>query len=77
MERQRVGVCRAVLPEPKLLLADEPTGNLDPANAVRVLDILFDYAQENGATLVTVTHDQALVPRFRRVVDMIEFQGSS
>jgi putative ABC transport system ATP-binding protein len=76
-ERQRVGVCRAVLPEPKLLLADEPTGNLDPANAGRVLDILFEYAQENGATLVTVTHDQALVPRFRRVVDMIEFQGSS
>ncbi len=71
-ERQRVAVCRAVLPEPVLLFADEPTGNLDPVNAARVLDILFGFAERSGSTLVTVTHDHELLPRFERVVD---FQG--
>ncbi len=73
-ERQRVAVCRAVLPQPTLLLADEPTGNLDPANKGRVLDILFDYAGRTGTTLVTVTHDHDLLDRFDRVVDFKEFQ---
>jgi len=68
-ERQRVAVCRAVLPEPVLLLADEPTGNLDPVNTTRVLDILFGFAERSGSTLVTVTHDHELLPRFARVVD--------
>jgi ABC-type lipoprotein export system ATPase subunit len=72
-EKQRVAVCRALLPEPTLLLADEPTGNLDPNNKGRVLDILFDYAKRTGATLVTVTHDHELVSRFERVVDFREF----
>ncbi len=75
-ERQRVAVCRAVLPQPTLLLADdEPTGNLDPANKGRVLDILFDYAGRTGTTLVTVTHDHDLLDRFDRVVDFKEFQA--
>jgi ABC-type lipoprotein export system ATPase subunit len=68
-ERQRVAVCRALLPEPPLLLADEPTGNLDPANKGRVLDILFDYVTKNGTTLVTVTHDHDLLGRFGRVIE--------
>jgi ABC-type lipoprotein export system ATPase subunit len=72
-EKQRVAVCRALLPEPALLLADEPTGNLDPRNKGRVLDILFDYARREGATLVTVTHDQDMVGRFGRVVDFRTF----
>ncbi len=72
-ERQRVAVCRAVLPEPVLLFADEPTGNLDPVNAARVLDILFGFAERSGSTLVTVTHDHELLPRFERVVDFKEF----
>ena len=76
-EKQRVAVCRALLPEPTLLLADEPTCNLDPNNKGRVLDILFDYAQRTGATLVTVTHDQELVGRFRRVVDFREFHSDT
>ena len=73
-ERQRVAVCRAVLPEPALLLADEPTGNLDPVNAERVLDILFDYVRKNGATLVAVTHDHQLLGRFEHVIDLKEIR---
>ncbi len=74
-ERQRVAVCRAVLTGPPLLLTDEPTGNLDPANRERVLDILFDYVEESGTTLVSVTHDHEILARFQRVVDFREFQG--
>ena len=72
-ERQRVAVCRALLVNPFLLLADEPTGNLDSANKDRVLDILIDYADANDATLVTVTHDSDLLGRFDRVIDFKEF----
>ena len=72
-ERQRVAVCRALLTEPPLVLADEPTGNLDPVNKWRVLDILFDYADRTGTTLVSVTHDQEILDRFERVVDFREF----
>ena len=72
-ERQRVAICRALLVQPQLILADEPTGNLDPTNKDRVLDILFDYAETNGATLVTVTHDHDLLPRFGRVIDFKQF----
>jgi len=75
-ERQRVAGCRALVTEPKLLLADEPTGNLDPANKLRVLDLLFDVARERDATLVTVTHDHELLPRFDRVLDFKQFTTS-
>ena len=73
-ERQRVAVCRAVLPEPDLILADEPTGNLDPANKLRVLDILLDYVRKKQATLVTVTHDHEILGHFERAVDFKDFQ---
>ncbi len=76
-ERQRVAVCRAVLPEPAVLMADEPTGNLDPHNKGRVLDILFDYAEASGTTLLTVTHDHDLLDRFDRVIDFKEFAGTA
>jgi ABC-type lipoprotein export system ATPase subunit len=72
-ERQRVAVCRALLTQPALLLADEPTGNLDPANRDLVLDFLFDYSRSTGATLATVTHDHELLERFARVIDVKEF----
>jgi putative ABC transport system ATP-binding protein len=72
-ERQRVGVCRALLTEPPLILADEPTGNLDPANKGRVLDIVFERATASGATLLTVTHDHALLDRFDRTLDVNEW----
>ena len=74
-ERQRVAVCRALMTAPGLLLADEPTGNLDPANKSRVLDILLDFARKHSSTLVTVTHDYDLIPRFDRVFDFRSFQS--
>ncbi len=71
-EKQRVAVCRALLVAPGLILADEPTGNLDPDNKERVLDILIERARESGATLITVTHDRDLLDRFERVIDFRE-----
>jgi putative ABC transport system ATP-binding protein len=68
-ERQRVAVSRALLLQPALILADEPTGNLDPSNKTLVLDLLLDYARTHAATLVTVTHDRELLQCFDRVVD--------
>jgi putative ABC transport system ATP-binding protein len=75
-ERQRVAVCRALIAEPGLLLADEPTGNLDPGNKDRVLDILFGYVRDRGATLIAVTHDHDLIGRFDRVIDFKSFLGT-
>jgi len=67
-----VAVCRALVAEPVLLLADEPTGNLDPTNTQKVLDILLDAAKATGTTLVTVTHDHGLLPRFDRSIDIMD-----
>jgi putative ABC transport system ATP-binding protein len=75
-ERQRVALCRALLLEPPLLLCDEPTGNLDPVNREHVLDILFDYVERNRTTLLTVTHDHELLPRFDETVDFKRFHES-
>ena len=72
-EKQRVAVVRALVVRPPLLLADEPTGNLDPVNKERVLDILFEYADDNAATLITVTHDHDILHRFQRVIDFKKF----
>ena len=73
-ERQRVAICRALVTEPPLLLADEPTGNLDPHNTARVLDILFDYVRKSETTLVSVTHERDQLDRFDRVVDFDAFR---
>ena len=72
-ERQRVAICRALLTEPPLLLCDEPTGNLDPANKEHILDILGDYVDKTGATMVAVTHDHEILSRFDSVVDFSQF----
>jgi ABC-type lipoprotein export system ATPase subunit len=72
-ERQRVALCRTLITQPALILADEPTGNLDPANKGVAMDFLFDYVQENDAALITVTHDHELVERFDRVIDFQQF----
>lgn len=73
-EKQRVAICRALLSGPCLLLADEATGNLDPRNKGRILDLLFEAVDAHGATLLAVTHDHELLPRFDRVVDFADFQ---
>ena len=67
-EQQRVAVARAFAPEPKLLLADEPTGNLDGATGRTVIDLLFDLGARCGTTLLLVTHDDALAARCERIV---------
>jgi putative ABC transport system ATP-binding protein len=69
-EQQRVAIARAFAPQPKLLLADEPTGNLDTATGQRIIDLLFDLNQEKGTTLVLVTHDHALAQRCDRMLQL-------
>ena len=72
-EKQRVAICRALLPSPQLVLADEATGNLDPRNKGHILDLLFEAVQAHGASLLAVTHDHELLPRFDRTVDFNAF----
>jgi putative ABC transport system ATP-binding protein len=67
-EKQRLAMARALLPNPKLILADEPTGNLDPDNKAHLLELLFDTVTANHATLIMVTHDHERLDRFDRVV---------
>ena len=72
-EKQRAAICRALLPQPKLILADEATGNLDPDNKIRILDLLFQAVYEHDTTLLAVTHDYELLSRFDRVIDFKDF----
>lgn len=72
-ERQRVALCRALLLQPQLLLADEPTGNLDPENSRRMVDLLLQEARRSQATLVMVTHDHSLLPLFDRTLPFQQF----
>ncbi|MEE8055916.1 MAG: ABC transporter ATP-binding protein [Gammaproteobacteria bacterium] len=73
-EKQRAAICRALLPWPKVILADEATGNLDPTNKSRILDLLFRSVDEHNATLLAVTHDHDLLKRFDRVIDFEDFR---
>ena len=67
---QRVAIARALVHRPGLLLADEPTGNLDPTTAAQVMDVLEHQARESGAALVLVTHSQAAAGRAQRVLHL-------
>jgi putative ABC transport system ATP-binding protein len=69
-EQQRVALARAFAPEPDLLLADEPTGNLDGATGAQVIDLLFGLAASHGTTLVLITHESALAERCARSVQL-------
>ena len=71
-EQQRVALARALVARPRLLFADEPTGNLDAANAAAVADLMFALAAETGAALVLVTHDEALAARADRRARMAD-----
>ena len=68
-ERQRVAIARALVNRPKLILADEPTGNLDPENKKHIRDILFRSVEKQNATLITVTHDHEMLEGFDSIVD--------
>jgi putative ABC transport system ATP-binding protein len=67
-EQQRVALARALVTRPPLLLADEPTGNLDGATGKQVMDLLFDLARAERATLILITHDMALAERCDRIL---------
>jgi len=69
-ERQRVAVCRALVTRPKLIVCDEPTGNLDPARSRATIELIVREAEASGATVLLVTHDHALLDAFGRVIDL-------
>ena len=71
-EQQRVAIARVTAPRPQLLLADEPTGNLDSANGAAIIDLLFERAGSAGAGLLVITHDQAVAARADRVLHMAD-----
>ena len=75
-EQQRVAIARAVASGAKILLADEPTGNLDQETGKAIIDLLFDLKSNEGATLLLVTHDQALAQRCGRIISVRDGQVS-
>jgi putative ABC transport system ATP-binding protein len=71
-EQQRVALARAAAPKPDILLADEPTGNLDGANGAAIIDLLFSLRDKHGATLVLVTHSNTLAARCDRIIRLAD-----
>lgn len=71
-EQQRVALARAIAPKPKILLADEPTGNLDLETGLKVIDLMFNLQQRQGATLLLITHDTALARRCGRIIHLAD-----
>jgi putative ABC transport system ATP-binding protein len=73
-EKQRVAVCRALITNPQLILADEPTGNLDPKNKQVILDLIFQQAAKHQQTVVVVTHDMSILDGMDRTIDFQQFR---
>jgi putative ABC transport system ATP-binding protein len=69
-EQQRVAIARAIAMKPDLILADEPTGNLDTENSLMISDILFKYVKEEGSSLIMVTHDPKLADKSKRKINI-------
>ena len=67
-EQQRVAIARAIAMKPELILADEPTGNLDTENSIMISKILFNYVKEEGSSLIMVTHDSKLANKADRKI---------
>jgi putative ABC transport system ATP-binding protein len=67
-EQQRVAIARAIAMRPELILADEPTGNLDTENSIMISDILFKYVKEEGSSMIMVTHDPKLANKAKRKI---------
>lgn len=73
-QKQRLAIARAIVGQPRILFADEPTGNLDSATSKIVEDLLFNYQQDNQATLVVVTHDEELAARCQHIIRLKDGQ---
>lgn len=73
-ERQRAAICRGLVTSPRLILADEPTGNLDPENQDRIVSLLLDEGTRLGATILMITHELELVSRFDRSIDVLQLR---
>ncbi|MDR0887144.1 MAG: ABC transporter ATP-binding protein [Candidatus Nomurabacteria bacterium] len=71
-QKQRLAIARAIVNEPKILFADEPTGNLDSVNGQKVIKTLFDYNQKNGVTLIIVTHDPELAAKCDMQIHVVD-----
>lgn len=69
-QKQRLAIARAIVGEPRILFADEPTGNLDSVTSKVIEDLLFDYQKKNRATLIIVTHDEELASRCNTVINI-------
>ncbi|CAN1592658.1 COG4181 Predicted ABC-type transport system involved in lysophospholipase L1 biosynthesis, ATPase component [Candidatus Pelagibacterales bacterium] len=69
-EQQRVAIARSIVLNPKLILADEPSGNLDSENSKLIMSLLFKYCKQNGSSLVLVTHDQILAKECDRIIEI-------
>ena len=69
-QQQRVSIARVLTKKPKIIFADEPTGNLDKENAYEVIDVLKEYCDENSAALITVTHDNDIAQKFDKVYEL-------
>jgi putative ABC transport system ATP-binding protein len=69
-QRQRVAIARALVQNPEILLADEPTGNLDTKVGAEILDLFTQLNEETGVTLIVVTHESAVASRTRRIVEL-------
>lgn len=74
-ERQRAAICRALINNPTLVLADEPTGNLDPATGGSILELLFEQVEHTQAALLMVTHEHEILSRFDRVLEIDPEEG--
>ena len=73
-EQQRVAIARALINKPKIILADEPTGNLDTVNSNSMMDLLFDYTKKSKTALVMVTHDNSIADRCDRIIEIKDGQ---
>ena len=73
-EQQRVAIARALINKPKIILADEPTGNLDSVNSKSMIDLLFDYTKKSHTSLVMVTHDNSIAQRCDRIIEIRDGQ---
>jgi len=73
-EQQRVAIARALINKPKIILADEPTGNLDSANSESMMDLLFNYTRKSKTSLVMVTHDNSIADRCDRIIEIKDGQ---